>query len=68
MAVKKITWSSEGIRNMCIAHSYYTRGTNDQYEKMLEFVRTHCPMKANVYKVAKEVIRSEEARGGNEND
>lgn len=49
-------WDSYRVRNMCIKHDYYTRGDNEAYRKMLEFVDANSPNKTNIYKVAKDIV------------
>ena len=49
-------WSSEEVRRMCIAHSYYTAGDYRAYEALLKWVNTIAPTKQNIYKVALDIF------------
>ena len=35
------TTDRDSIRNMCIRNNFYTRGTNEDYANMLEYVRLY---------------------------
>lgn len=50
-------WDSYRVRNMCIKNNYYTRGDNEAYGKMLEFVDTNEPDNRTIYKVALDIVR-----------
>ena len=45
-------WSMEDVRRECVENNWYTKGTNKDYEKMLEFVSTKEPTNANMLKLA----------------
>lgn len=50
------SWSGRDIRSLCIKKDWYGYGTNEDYEKMLNFVTTHKPTTMNIYKVAKDIF------------
>ena len=45
-------WYAESVRGYCVRYGRYTCGNNNDYEKMLNFVKTHKPTTNNIYKVA----------------
>lgn len=45
-------WNMYDVRTACIKNDLYTRGDNQDYEAMLNFVATHKPTTDNIYKVA----------------
>jgi hypothetical protein len=49
-------WSADRIWTMCNKHEYYTRGYNEDYSKMLNFVTNHKPTTNNIYKVAMDIF------------
>lgn len=49
-------WSAYEIRSMCVKNDYYTRGDNEAYRKMLNFVSEHKPTTENIYKVAVDIV------------
>ena len=48
-------WSMEDIRRVCIDNELYTRGTNEEYGKMLEHAESLEPFAENLYIVAKDI-------------
>lgn len=52
------TWDTEAIRTLCINNKLYTSGTNEDYEKMLNFVATaeEGPTYNNIYAVANDIV------------
>lgn len=49
------SWHPERVQQCCIENQWYTRGTNAEYEKMLDFVRDSKPTISNVFTVAKDI-------------
>lgn len=58
----KRVWHLNDVRKLCIRHDYYTRGTNEDYSAMLNFVSTSAPTKRNVYKVAEDIMKHSSGR------
>ncbi len=48
-------WGYETVRQACIRNDLYTRGDNEAYSKMLEFVEKVEPTTKAVYTVAKDI-------------
>lgn len=48
-------WSMEDIRRVCINNELYTRGTNEEYGKMLERAESLEPFTENLYIIAKDI-------------
>lgn len=48
-------WDSFDVQRVCIKHELYTRGTNDDFRKMLDFVHKKNPTTRNIYLVAKDI-------------
>lgn len=49
------TWSANKVRAMCIAHSFYTLGSNEEYGEMLEFVMEQLPTTESLWIVARDI-------------
>ena len=49
-------WTMEAIRSECIENGWYTKGTNEDYEKMLAFVSAKEPTNTNMLKVATNIF------------
>lgn len=49
------SWHPERVQQCCIENGWYTRGTNAEYEKMLDYVRESKPTISNVFTVAKDI-------------
>ena len=49
------SWHPERVQQCCIENDWYTRGTNAEYEKMLDFVRDSKPTISNIFTVAKDI-------------
>ncbi len=51
-------WDSMDVRSMCIRENFYTRGSCDDYSKMLEYVETHSadPSDFEIYAVANNIL------------
>lgn len=49
------TWHPERVRQCCIDNQWYTRGTNKDYEVMLDYVRDTKPTIENIFTVAKDI-------------
>lgn len=45
-------WSASDVRGACIDNDLYTAGDNEQYSKMLNYVRDNPPTLENLYRVA----------------
>lgn len=50
------TWTASRVRELCITQNYYTRGDNDDYEKMLQYVKKHNPNTETLYHVARDIV------------
>lgn len=50
-------WSSGDVLKVCINNEYYTMGTTDEYEKMLDFVRENSYTLEGLYFVARDIAR-----------
>lgn len=50
-------WDMESVRNCCIKHDFYNNGDNDDYSKMLWYVKEHSknPTIDDLYTVAKDI-------------
>lgn len=53
---KKCVWTAYDVRCYCVNRNFYTRGDNDAYGKMLDFVRDNPPTARNVELVAIDII------------
>lgn len=49
------SWHPERVRECCIENQWYTRGTCEEYDQMLDFVRDNKPTIGNVFTVAKDI-------------
>ena len=49
-------WSADSVRSMCIKHDRYTRGDNEAYSSMLDFVRENEPTIENMQRVAEDIV------------
>lgn len=49
-------WTVSDVREACIRNNLYTRGTNEEYEKMFDIVR-RCPKPGDIgiWSVAKDI-------------
>ena len=54
--IEKDSWTSFLVRSVCIENNWYTRGDNKAYLEMLDFVDHNEPTKANIYKVAMDIM------------
>ena len=50
-------WNSQDIRKLCVEHQYYLWGDNDEYAKLMQFVRTHKPTDRNISAVAMDIYK-----------
>ena len=50
-------WRGQDIRNICIEHQYYLWGDNEEYDKLMFFIRTHKPTDHNISVVAMDIYR-----------
>ena len=50
------SWHPERVRECCIENQWYTRGTCEEYDKMLDYVRDSKPTVANIFTVAKDIF------------
>lgn len=48
-------WIPERVQQCCIAHEWYTRGTCEEYGKLLAHVRDSKPTILNVFTAAKDI-------------
>lgn len=53
---ESIHWDSWKVRDLCIEYDYYSCGTLEDYDHMLDFVRTHKPTNKNLQKVAEDIV------------
>ena len=54
--IERNRWSARDVRNVCIRERYYTRGNNEAYSNMLNFVNENEPTKENILKVAADIM------------
>ena len=54
------SWTIESVRRMCIHNNLYTRGDNDAYSAMLNYVRGKKPTVNSMYVVAKDICEHSE--------
>ena len=54
--IEKNQWSMEDVRRVCVRNRYYTRGDNEAYNKMLNFVRDNKPTTEAIYTVAADIM------------
>lgn len=54
--VERTHWTAALVRQCCINHEYYTRGDNEEYEEMLDYVRANEPTVRNIYLVAADIL------------
>lgn len=48
-------WSVSSVMGVCITNSLYTRGSKEEYNKILTYVQGHEPTYKNIYVVAKDI-------------
>jgi len=49
-------WSAARVRQVCVDNGLYTRGNNQQYEGMLDYVRDSYPDTESLYLVAMDIL------------
>lgn len=49
------------LRNLCIRNNWYTRGSNDEYEKTLQFARRNDMNTENLGTVAMDIVKHSDA-------
>ena len=49
------SWSSDLVRELCIENQWYTRGTNEEYEVMLDFIENNAPVVGALFVTAKDI-------------
>lgn len=54
---RKRTWGSSLVREACIRNSLYTRGDNEAYMKLLDYVDDHEPTTKSLYIAASDINR-----------
>ena len=52
-------WSDDSVQATCIKNNLYTRGTYDQYDKMLKSADVLQPTVENLYRLAKDIKDSQ---------
>lgn len=58
-------WFTYNVQQCCISNNLYTKGTGDDYDKMLAFVQENSPAIENVYRVAKDIFEhSDQSEAG----
>lgn len=55
-------WSLDSVRKACIKNHLYTRGTCNEYDKMLKLVATMIPTYENIYIIARNIKDHSEDR------
>ena len=50
------SWYSDRVRQACIRNELYTRGDNEAYSAMLDYVDSHDPTTRAMYEVAKDIL------------
>ena len=50
-------WTGSQMRDYCIKYNFYTGGTNEAYEEMLEYVECTKPTTDNIFKVAYDIFK-----------
>lgn len=60
------TWSASWVRMVCINNSYYTKGCNEDYEHMLDWVDRLYPNNKNMYFIAKDIAEHSTCGSSNE--
>lgn len=55
-------WSDDSVQAACIKNDLYTRGTCDQYDKMLKSADVLQPTVENLYRLAKDIKETARAR------
>lgn len=64
MSIPEITttrhWSMEDVRSACVRNKFYTQGTCEQYDAMLDYVDGAEPTPENIYIVAKNICEHSE--------
>ena len=53
--VEHRTWSATDIRIACIENNLYTRGNNEEYDRMFEYALSNDPTPEVLYAVAKDI-------------
>lgn len=51
------SWSTEGIRTMCMENGFYTKGSCEEYEAMFDMVRKLKPSTQNICAVALDIAK-----------
>ena len=49
------TWSAASVRSMCINHSFYTCGDNEDYSHMLDWVDRLYPSTETLFFIAEDI-------------
>lgn len=55
-------WSDDSVQSTCIKNNLYTRGTYDQYDKMLKSADVLQPTVENLYRLAKDICEHSEGQ------
>ena len=50
-------WISQDVRELCLRHKYYLWGDNDDYAKLMCFIRNHKPTDKNISVVAMDIYK-----------
>ena len=56
-------WDSKSVREATLKFGWYTRGDNDNYRKMLDFVDSHKPTDNNISKVVEDIFNHSDQDG-----
>ena len=57
-------WCPYDVRSLCIANDWYTCGTNEDYNVMLDFVSKNEPTVENICWIAKDIISHSKSNMG----
>lgn len=58
--ITKRHWSPNSVKTVCIKNNFYTKGTCDEYNRMLKLVETMIPTYENIYIVARNISKHSE--------
>lgn len=49
-------WLASDVRHVCIKNNWYTRGTCEEYENMLNMVESYYPSDVRIFYVAEDIF------------
>ena len=56
-------WDSKSVRAACVKFRWYTCGTDEDYEKMIDFVDSHKPTDRNICRVIEDIFNHSDPEG-----